>query len=85
MVGPATPPLGSGSARMTLDGTTTSRHRLLTLAYSGTRLDQITTLAYSTYRSSADLGNNLALALQFDMDYNADRRQPSNFSRAAGL
>lgn len=67
--GPATPPLGSGSARMVLDATTASRHRLLTLAFAGTRLSQITSLEYSTHRSSADAGNNLAIALQLDTDY----------------
>jgi parallel beta-helix repeat protein len=70
VAGPATSPLGSGSARLVLDGTTTSRELLRTFAFAGTRFDQITNLEYSSYRSSADAGNNLALALQFDTDYN---------------
>ena len=38
-------------------------------AYGGLRFDAITNLQYSTYRSSVDSGNNLAIALQFDVDY----------------
>ncbi len=68
VAGPATPPLGEGSARMTLDAT--GRELLGTVAYAGTRLDQITNLAYSSYRASGDLGNNLAISLQLDVDYN---------------
>ena len=33
------------------------------------RLDSITELQYFTYRSSTDSGNNLAISLQFDMDF----------------
>ena len=65
--GPDTPPLGSGSARMILEGD--ARYRLITLDYAGTRLADITKLEYSTYRSSADPSNSLAIALQFDIDY----------------
>ncbi|MBI2776634.1 MAG: right-handed parallel beta-helix repeat-containing protein [Chloroflexi bacterium] len=67
VTGPGTPPLGTGSARMTLDAT--GREILLTQAYAGTPFDRITSLSYSTYRSSADSGNNLAIAIQFDTDY----------------
>jgi hypothetical protein len=66
--GPATPPLGAGSARMTL-ATDASGEIIVTAGYAGTSLSQITALQYSTYRSSVDAGNNLALSLQFDMDY----------------
>lgn len=65
--GPATPPLGTGSTRLTVDAT--GRMILGTQTYAGTRLDQITRLQYSTYRSSADVGNILAISLQFDIDY----------------
>ncbi|MCZ7567878.1 MAG: hypothetical protein M5U01_04660 [Ardenticatenaceae bacterium] len=57
--GPATPPLGTGSTRLTVDAT--GRMILGTQTYAGTRLDQITRLQYSTYRSSADVGNILVL------------------------
>ena len=67
--GPATPPLGLGSARMVLDATAGGRLLLGTLDYAGTRFDEITNLQYSTYRASADAGNNLAISLQFEVDY----------------
>lgn len=67
VLGPATPPLGVGSAHMTLDAT--GRELLGTLDYAGTRLDQFTRLEYSTYRSSADAGNNLAISLQLEIDF----------------
>jgi hypothetical protein len=43
VAGPATPSLGSGSAHMLLDATTTSRELLRTFAFAGTRFDQIIT------------------------------------------
>jgi hypothetical protein len=52
----ATPLAGDGNALLLAD-------------YAGTRFDQITDLHYSTYRQSADAGNNLAVALQFNVDY----------------
>ena len=69
VVGPGTPPLGVGSVRLALPGTVGARQAYGTAAYAGTRLDKITKLDYYTYRSSVDAGNNLAIALQFDMDY----------------
>lgn len=65
--GPATPPLGVGSFQMSVNST--GGELLGTAAYAGTPLSQITGLAYSTYRSTADAGNNLAIALQLDVDY----------------
>jgi hypothetical protein len=74
VVGPPTPPLRTGSAHFLLNGNAgpappADRQNLATLAYAGTRFDQITNLEYSTYRSSVDAGNNLAISLQFDVDY----------------
>jgi hypothetical protein len=63
--GLGTAPLGSGSARMTVDAT--GREILATQAYAGTRLDAIDTLTYSTYRTSGDAA--LAISLQLDVDY----------------
>jgi nitrous oxidase accessory protein NosD len=37
--------------------------------YAGVSLSQITTLSYDTYRSSIDPGNNLAIALQVNIDF----------------
>ena len=66
--GPASPPAGSGSAELAT--TTTSEGKALILAdYKGVRFDAITALSYSTYRQSVDAGNNLAIALQFNADY----------------
>lgn len=64
--GPGTPPLGSGSAELTVDAT--GRELFGTLAYAGTRLDEIATLGYASYRQTPDSGL-LALSLQLDMDY----------------
>ena len=61
---------GIGSVRLALPGTVDAREAYGTAAYAGTRLDKITKLDYSTYRSAVDAGSNLAIALQFDMDYN---------------
>jgi hypothetical protein len=65
---PAGAPLGNSSAELATplagDG-----NALLLADYAGTRFDQITDLHYSTYRQSADAGNNLAVALQFNVDY----------------
>lgn len=66
VIGPATPPLGVGSAHFVLPGT--SRMNYGTRAYKGMRLADITKLEYSTYRASADPINVLAVALQFDFD-----------------
>lgn len=40
--------------------------------YSNTRLTDITELSYSTYRTSVDAGNNLAIALQLNVDYDVN-------------
>ncbi len=66
VTGPATPPLGTGSARLAVDGT--GRFILSNLAYAGTRLADITNLSYSSYSEGAS--TILAPALHFDIDYN---------------
>ena len=63
--GPMTPPLENGSAELAVDST--GREILGTQAYSGTRLDQISALTYSAYRTSGTTA--LAVSLQFDIDY----------------
>ena len=68
--GPATPPKGIGSARLT----TTPPGGISALVYTNlanaaTRFSQISDLRYSTYRSSADAGNLLAISLQLNVDY----------------
>ena len=64
--GPATPPLGSGSARFLVDDT--GRAVLATPLHAGTRFDAIEALSYWTYRESPT-GGVLAVSLQFDVDY----------------
>jgi hypothetical protein len=67
VVGPTTPPLGTGSAQLTVDST--GREGLWTLNFAGTRLDQIETLSYSTYQPASTSNPAWATALQLDMDY----------------
>lgn len=66
--GPDAPPAGDGSARMTL-GDAATGVVLGTTAYGfpGTPFADITGLSYSTYRSAG--GDALAMALQFNVDY----------------
>lgn len=66
--GPASPPAGSGSAELATPLSTDGK-ALVLRDYKGTRFDAITDLHYATYRQSADAGNNLAIALQFNVDY----------------
>ena len=68
VAGPMAPPLGNGSAE--LSATTQTDGLALSLAdYAGTRFDDLTTLSYATYRASPDSANNLAIALQLNVDY----------------
>jgi hypothetical protein len=76
VAGPGSPPQGTGSAELTLSasdqGYVLAASANLTGGTplpGGTPLGDITALSYSTYRSSADAGNNLAVALQFSIDY----------------
>ncbi|HST04457.1 MAG TPA: right-handed parallel beta-helix repeat-containing protein, partial [Chloroflexia bacterium] len=65
VTGPAVPPVGTGSARLSVDGT--GRFILSNLAYAGTPLSNITNLAYSSY--SEGTSTILAPSLNFDIDY----------------
>jgi hypothetical protein len=67
--GPGTPPKGNGSVRLGVTGSGASDLFALNLSNAATRFSQISSLSYSTYRSSVDAGNNLAVALQFNVDY----------------
>jgi hypothetical protein len=64
--GPASPPLGVGSARLTVDSA--GGEILGKLDYAGTRLDQITRLIYSTYQNNN--ANSAAITFQFNLDEN---------------
>jgi len=65
--GPGTPPLGSGSAELSLSASNQG-YMLATGAYTGTKLSDITNLGYSSYQS----GPLLAISLQFDIKYTPD-------------
>lgn len=68
--GPETAPAGYGSVQISVTGT--QRRNLATYQFSGTPLDEITTLAYSTYNPSAGNGgsDDRAGYLQFNVDFN---------------
>ena len=68
VTGPATAPAGSGSAELATPNAGDG-YALILPDYAGTRLDAFSTLSYSTYRQTADAGNNLAVSLQFNADY----------------
>ncbi|MCW5853098.1 MAG: hypothetical protein KIT87_23725, partial [Anaerolineae bacterium] len=67
--GPATPPLGLGSARLTAVGPA-GGELLAAPAFLGTRFDQITSLQYSTYVDPSSPSTVQVPALQFGVDYN---------------
>jgi hypothetical protein len=62
--GPANPPMGTGSAQLSV-GATSECIMLATTAYSGTALSSLTTMNYS----SSQPGPTLAISLQFDVRY----------------
>lgn len=71
VTGPAMPPLGSGSAQLAVTGPTGGM-ALGTVAHAGTVLADMTTLQYSTYRTTpATTGPVFAAALQFGMDFDS--------------
>jgi hypothetical protein len=61
-------PLGSGSAELATS-TTSDGKALILAGFQGTRFSDISALKYSTLRQTSDAGNNLAIALQFNVDY----------------
>ncbi|MCY7300169.1 MAG: S8 family serine peptidase, partial [Ilumatobacteraceae bacterium] len=66
--GPAGAPAGSGSGELATPAAADAK-ALVLVDYQGTRLDRVTDLRYFTYRQSTDAGNNIAIALQFNADY----------------
>ena len=69
VVGPGTPPLGTGSAQSSVTGS--QRRNLATYQFSGTPLSTITTLRFSTYNPSAGNGGSAdrSAYLQFNVDF----------------
>ena len=66
--GPGTPPLGTGSAFLTIDATARHAFEVFT-HYAGTRMDDISTLQYGSYQDN-NANTVVAISLQFDIDYN---------------
>lgn len=64
--GPATPPLGTGSAFLQVDAS--GRHILATGGYGGTRMDDLLALLYSSYMNG-NANVSASIAFQFDIDY----------------
>ena len=64
--GPATPPLGTGSAFLQVDDV--ARHALGTFGYGGTRFDDLSELQYGSYQTT-NPNPAYAPSLQFDIDY----------------
>ncbi len=69
VTGPATPPVGNGSARLEVSAADAGWTFSGAANLAGTPLSAITTLTYDTYRSSVDVNNNLAIALSINVDY----------------
>jgi hypothetical protein len=65
-LGPATPPLGTGSAFLTVDSL--GRHALGVFNYNGTRADDLLDLLYGSYQNN-NANTVVANSLQFDIDY----------------
>ncbi len=79
VAGPATPPLGEGSAELKLTGVN-DRQFLATGAHAGTALGRIARLSYWTYQaySATDVVNRRAITLQFDVHYNSGNCNPAS-------
>jgi hypothetical protein len=65
VIGPATPPLGTGSAQLT--ATSTTDGQILVAPYAGITFADLATLMYSTYQAAPNTGNATAIALQFNV------------------
>jgi hypothetical protein len=66
--GPGNPPVGRGSALLTIDGT--GREDIATTDYAGQALSGFTQLKYSTYQAYSGSPNE-TLTMQFDVDYDS--------------
>jgi hypothetical protein len=73
VVGPATPPLGTGSARLaTSPGTGDGGAELRNVDWAGTALSSLTNLSYSTYMTSWNGPGGQDTYLNIYVDYNND-------------
>jgi len=78
VIGPDSAPAGTGSAFLEAGANSSPKMALVTKDLGGTRLDQITSLAYSSYRDS---GGPYAVPIVFEVDYDLT----DTLSRAQGL
>lgn len=71
VTGPGSPPLGVGSAQIDVSGNGGSGggEYVMTPAYAGTLLSNITALQYSSLRQTIDGSNSTSVNLQFDTDF----------------
>ncbi len=69
--GPATPPLGLGSAQFIVNDTLSSELLGNPLFSSGLPITDLSTLSYSTYRDGSSAGSVTLPALQFDISFDA--------------
>jgi nitrous oxidase accessory protein NosD len=67
VAGPDTPPLGAGSAELTLGGSSDGM-LIGVVAYGGTKLGDITRLEYSTYQPLSSASTVQTASLQFNID-----------------
>lgn len=69
VVGPSAPPVGTGSAQISVSGT--QRRNLATYQFAGTKLGDITTLKFSTYNPSTGNGGSATRSayLNFNVDF----------------
>jgi hypothetical protein len=65
--GPATPPIGFGSAQLTTN-TTLDGQILAKAGYQGVKLSTFKSLKYSSFQSTTNISNITAIALQFNID-----------------
>ena len=71
MVIDTTAPLTDGSAEFSLDGSQNGRLLIGTIDFNGVRLDSLTELSYDSVRTSFDAGNQLAVVMQINVDYDS--------------
>jgi hypothetical protein len=69
VTGPREPPLGVGSAELAANVLTEANHLGLFSRYNGVLFRTVTSLSYWTYRQSPPDPSVLAIALQFNVDY----------------
>ena len=69
--GPGTPPLGSGSARLSPGADGGDSAQLRNPNYSGTLASSLTALSYSTYATGGSGGQSPYIILQIDTDGDA--------------